>query len=162
MLITIKSKEGKRLWGADYSYKGGWEMSGWTVNTPSEAAKLCIERLVKMFSSENNYSDREQVRSKENYPNNTLPASEQKVSKTANKIASQLRAVNSEDKDECEFITSITKGTGGTGDVSKFIETVMNSALTEAAKNGADSYFVVDIDTTSSGASVVLEAFKCE
>lgn len=53
MLITIKDKNGRRLWSADYTYKGGWELSGWVVNTPTDAAKLCIERLVTMFKSEN-------------------------------------------------------------------------------------------------------------
>ena len=66
------------------------------------------------------------------------------------------------DKGDCEFITSITKGAGGTGDVTKYIDSAMNSALSKAASIGADSYFVVNTDTTVSGASVVLEAYRCK
>jgi hypothetical protein len=53
MLITIKDRNGKRLWSADYTYKGGWELSGWAVNTSADAAKLCVDRLVRKFKSEN-------------------------------------------------------------------------------------------------------------
>lgn len=52
MLATLKDAEGKRVWIADYKYKGGWEMSGWVVNTSDEAARLCIERLGKRFSED--------------------------------------------------------------------------------------------------------------
>ena len=86
---------------------------------------------------------------------------EQGVGKVANRNASQLRAVSAEDKEDCEFVKSITKGTGGGGDSSQYVEKAMDSALTEAANRGADSYFVVDVDTTESGASVVLEALRC-
>jgi hypothetical protein len=86
---------------------------------------------------------------------------EQDVGKVANRNASQLRAVSAEDKEDCEFIKSITKGAGGSGDASQYVESAMNAALTQAANHGADSYFVVDVDTTDSGASVVLEALRC-
>lgn len=46
MLIAIKSSQERRLWMADYKYKGGWEMSGFSVNTADEAARLCIKRIV--------------------------------------------------------------------------------------------------------------------
>ncbi len=52
MLVIVKDKSGKRLWSADYTYKGGWEMSGFAVNTSTEASKLCINRLVKQFRSD--------------------------------------------------------------------------------------------------------------
>jgi hypothetical protein len=87
---------------------------------------------------------------------------EQDVGKVAKRNASQLRAVSAEDKEDCEFIKSITKGAGGSGDASQYVESAMNAALTQAANHGADSYSVVDVDTTASGASVVLEAFRCE
>ena len=45
MLMTLKDSDGTRLWTADYNYKGGWEMSGFSVNTADEAARLCIKRL---------------------------------------------------------------------------------------------------------------------
>lgn len=49
MFIVLKKEDGERLWTADYNYKGGWEMSGWVVNTPDEAARLVIKRLKQKF-----------------------------------------------------------------------------------------------------------------
>ncbi len=49
MLAVLKHDDGERLWSADYSYKGGWEMSGWVVNTPEEAARLITKRLAARF-----------------------------------------------------------------------------------------------------------------
>lgn len=54
MLIVLKKANGERLWIADYNYKGGWEMSGWSVNTPDEAARLVVERLKDKFESDFN------------------------------------------------------------------------------------------------------------
>lgn len=51
MLVTIKRKDGTRIWSADYKYKGGWELSGWVVNTPDEAARLCAKRMGKFIAS---------------------------------------------------------------------------------------------------------------
>lgn len=45
MLVILKDTYGKRLWSADYQYKGGMELSGFSVNTPEEAARLCIQRV---------------------------------------------------------------------------------------------------------------------
>jgi hypothetical protein len=45
MLIILKNKGGQRIWTADYNYKGGLELSGFSVNTPAEAARLVIKRL---------------------------------------------------------------------------------------------------------------------
>ena len=45
MLAVLRRADGERLWSADYNYKGGWEMSGWVVNTPDEAARLVTKRL---------------------------------------------------------------------------------------------------------------------
>jgi hypothetical protein len=45
MVIVLKRSDGQRIWTADYNYKGGWEMSGFSVNTPDEAARLVIKRL---------------------------------------------------------------------------------------------------------------------
>ena len=73
----------------------------------------------------------------------------------------QLRVVSEEDKDDCKFIKSITKGAGGSGDVSIHLEKAMNKAQVDAANAGADSYFIANVSTTSSGASVVLEALNC-
>ena len=49
MLAVLRRGDGERLWSADYSYKGGWEMSGFVVNTPEEAARLVIKRLKARF-----------------------------------------------------------------------------------------------------------------
>jgi len=76
--------------------------------------------------------------------------------------ADQLRAVNAEGKENCAFIKTITKGAGGGQDASQYAEIAMSSALTQAANDGADSYFVVNADTTSSGATVVVEALRCK
>ncbi len=52
MLAVLKHTDGERLWSADYSYKGGWEMSGWVVNTPEEAARLVAKRLAARFAAD--------------------------------------------------------------------------------------------------------------
>jgi len=52
MLAVLKHADGERLWSADYSYKGGWEMSGWVVNTPEEAARLVARRLAARFAAD--------------------------------------------------------------------------------------------------------------
>jgi hypothetical protein len=44
MLVVVRN-HGNRVWSADYQYKGGWELSGFYVNTPDEAARLCARRL---------------------------------------------------------------------------------------------------------------------
>jgi hypothetical protein len=87
---------------------------------------------------------------------------EQDLGEVANRNVSQLRAVSAEDKEDCEFIKTITKGMGGGGDSSQYVEKAMDSALTQAANTGANTYFVVNLDITDSGASVVLEALRCK
>ena len=52
MLAVLKHTDGERMWSADYSYKGGWEMSGWVVNTPEEAARLMVKRLRNRFAAD--------------------------------------------------------------------------------------------------------------
>ena len=52
MMIILKRSDGERLWTADYNYKGGWEMSGWVVNTPEEAARLVVKRLKEIFQND--------------------------------------------------------------------------------------------------------------
>lgn len=52
MFVVVRDGEGRRLYSADYKYKGGWELSGWTVNTPEEAARLCIERVRKQMAKD--------------------------------------------------------------------------------------------------------------
>ena len=52
MLAVLKKTDGERLWSADYSYKGGWELSGFVVNTPEEAARLIVKRLAARFASD--------------------------------------------------------------------------------------------------------------
>lgn len=74
----------------------------------------------------------------------------------------RLRAVDEAGRSKCEFLQSITKGAGGSGNPSAYTESAMNSALGEAVTAGADSYYLVDVETTNSGASVVLEALVCK
>jgi hypothetical protein len=52
LLVVVRDTEGRRLYSADYKYKGGWELSGWVVNTPEEAARLCIERVHKQMAKD--------------------------------------------------------------------------------------------------------------
>jgi hypothetical protein len=52
MMIILKKSDGERLWSADYNYKGGWELSGWVVNTPEEAARLVLKRLKEKFQND--------------------------------------------------------------------------------------------------------------
>ena len=49
MTAILRDSDGERLWSATYDYKGGWEMSGYTVNTPAEAAVLVAKRLKKQY-----------------------------------------------------------------------------------------------------------------
>ena len=74
---------------------------------------------------------------------------------------SQLIALDESDKKDCELIQTVTKGAGGAGDVSVHLERAMDGALSQVASSGADSYFVVEANTTASGATVILQALKC-
>ena len=49
LFVVVRDARGHRIYSADYNYKGGWELSGWVVNTPEEAAHLCIERVHKQM-----------------------------------------------------------------------------------------------------------------
>lgn len=44
-LVVIRDAVGKRLWTADYAYKGGWELSGFYINTPEEAARYSLQKV---------------------------------------------------------------------------------------------------------------------
>ena len=81
---------------------------------------------------------------------------------TTDEDSPQLRAITESEKDNCVFVKPITTGAGGGSDPSERTEAAMNKALTQAASAGADSYYVVDVETTASGASVVLEALRCK
>ena len=48
-LLTIKNDSGKMLWAGEYNYKGGMEMTGFSIRTDIEAAKLVIGRLYEQF-----------------------------------------------------------------------------------------------------------------
>jgi hypothetical protein len=52
MLMIIKDSMGQRLWTGEYNYKGGMEMSGFSVNSPLEAAKLTTKRIVNKLVSD--------------------------------------------------------------------------------------------------------------
>jgi hypothetical protein len=74
----------------------------------------------------------------------------------------KLRAVTAAGREECQYITSVSKGAGGNDDPSANLERAMQNAFADAASKGADSYFIVDTRTTLKGSSVVLEALRCE
>jgi len=52
MLMVIKSGDGARLWTGEYTYKGGMELSSFSVNAPAEAAKLVSKRMAAKFESD--------------------------------------------------------------------------------------------------------------
>lgn len=52
MLLFIKSKDGERLWTCEYNYKGGLELSSFSVNSPAESAKLVTKRIAEKFASD--------------------------------------------------------------------------------------------------------------
>jgi len=58
LFVVVRDGEGHRLYSADYKYKGGWELSGWVVNTPEEAARLCIERVHTQMAKDGVFSNR--------------------------------------------------------------------------------------------------------
>jgi OOP family OmpA-OmpF porin len=89
------------------------------------------------------------------------PTYQQQAAATYDPVVPQLRAKSASDKDACQFITTISTGAGGPGDPSTHTQKAMDKALTQAAATGADSYYLVDADATATGASVVLEALKC-
>lgn len=76
--------------------------------------------------------------------------------------ASSLRAVSENEKGKCEFVKSVMKGSGGAGNEEDFVERAMHQAMNEAAASGADSYYLADTDITEHGASVLIEALRCE
>ena len=50
MVAVLKHNDGAALWTASYVYKGGYELSGYVVNTPEKAARLVAERLAARFA----------------------------------------------------------------------------------------------------------------
>jgi hypothetical protein len=52
MLVVIRDAEGKRVWTADYVYKGGWELSGFYVNTAEEAARYTLQKVVAQLAKD--------------------------------------------------------------------------------------------------------------
>ena len=59
-----------------------------------------------------------------------------------------------------EFINTIMNGAGGSGDPSVYVKIAMETALKEATGLGADSYSVVNLGTTGTGVSVVIDALN--
>ena len=52
MLVVIRNPNKERLWSGEYNYKGGMEMSSFTVTTTEEAAKLVVQRIAKNFRAD--------------------------------------------------------------------------------------------------------------
>jgi len=49
MVIMIKDMDNNVFWSADYTYRGGYELSGFVVNSADKAAELSIKRLAGTF-----------------------------------------------------------------------------------------------------------------
>ena len=79
-----------------------------------------------------------------------------------NPDSSPLRAVTEFAKQDGEFLGTVAKGTGGMVDGAENTERAMSLALKEAAKQGADSYYLVDISSSGQSTSVVLESLNCQ
>ena len=52
MLAVLKHNDGALLWTAAYDYKGGYELSGFVVDTPEKAARLVARRLAARFAAD--------------------------------------------------------------------------------------------------------------
>ena len=52
MLAVLRHNDGVQLWSASYDYKGGYELSGFVVNTPEKAARLVAKRLAARFAAD--------------------------------------------------------------------------------------------------------------
>ena len=94
-------------------------------------------------------------------PTSTSNAAATQQPKPPPQSTPQLRAVNEVEKSSCRFIQTVTTGSGGPGEPSVHTENAMRKALASAANVGADSYYVVEMETTGTGASVILEALNC-
>lgn len=51
MRVVLRRPDGGAAWSADYDYDGGLELSGWTVKTPAQAARLIARRLAARYRS---------------------------------------------------------------------------------------------------------------
>lgn len=100
-------------------------------------------------------------RYKKSQHKSTAPVQASYESQPASVPNYQLRAVSESAKQDCAFIKTVTRGSGGPGDPSMYTQSAMDKALGDVANSGANSYYVVDMDTTASGASVILEALNC-
>ena len=76
-------------------------------------------------------------------------------------VSPQLRAVSDAERDSCREIKSVTAGSGGPGDLATHNEIAMRKAIDSAAIAGADSYYVVDVQSNDSNVSVIMEALRC-
>jgi hypothetical protein len=52
MSLAIKDINGRKLWSADYSYKGGLDISRFSVNTADEAATYCLDIITEKFKTD--------------------------------------------------------------------------------------------------------------
>lgn len=49
MSAVLKHADGEQTWSATYRYNGGYELSGFVVHTPEQAARLIVKRLTARF-----------------------------------------------------------------------------------------------------------------
>lgn len=134
-----KSQGGKMFWAGAFGQK----------NAVQQSTKLALDEILRQLITDLNGLDW-------NSPGATVSAT-----KPAIKDTTKLRAVTENSKGKCILVKTITKGAGGTDDPSANAERALQMALQEAARLGADSYFVVNASSTASGANVILEGLNC-
>lgn len=134
--VDGKSQGGKMFWGGAFAQK----------NAVHQSTKLAIDEVLRQLVRDLNTST-------------DLPPRIRGSDSSA--TFNQLRAVTEDRRQRCGLISTVTKGAGGSGDPALYTESAMQKALSDAYSMGADSYFVVRVETTASGASVVIEALDC-
>lgn len=49
MFVTIRKTDGRKLWRAEYNYRGSRDLSALFMSTADEAAKVCLGRIIHRF-----------------------------------------------------------------------------------------------------------------
>jgi len=52
MSAVLKHADGEQIWSATYRYNGGYELSGFVVHTPEQAARLIVRRLTARYAQD--------------------------------------------------------------------------------------------------------------
>lgn len=134
-----KSQGGKMFWAGAFGQK----------NAVQQSTKLALDEILRQLITDLNGLDW------------NSPGATGIESKPVIKDTTRLRAVTENGKGKCILVKTITKGAGSMDDPSANAERALQMALQEAARLGADSYFVVNASSTASGANVILEGLNC-